>query len=221
MKKYICFLTSLVVMALVMALVVSPSNRVSAQNWAKGAFGPLYSKTLSVTGASTLAGAVTASNTSNAIKIGSSSDLSTPPAIGGTTPAAGSFTTLLSSSLATLQGGIAGKSANNYELPVNASIAFTPYGSTETITEGATIFPYRAFVSLTAAGAVSTSATTAIADGWNDGQILTVINSGANAITVKNTANTILGADVVLGKYDTLSCWWDGDNWIRYANADN
>jgi len=49
---------------------------------------------LSVTGASTLTGAVTAPSASNAIRIGTSCDMTTPPAIGATSPSTGRFTTL-------------------------------------------------------------------------------------------------------------------------------
>jgi len=173
MKKYVIFITVILVFALLAALSVSPKNRVAAQNWSKGTFSTLFAKSLGVTG------------------------------------------------LSTFSGGITGNSANTGALPIDASIAFTPYSSTETIESGGTIFPYRPVVAIIADGAVSTSASNAIADGWNDGQILTVINFGSNEITVKNNANTIMGSDIVLGQYDSITFWWDGYNWLRSASADN
>lgn len=123
--------------------------------------------------------------------------------------------------LAQFNGGMKGSKYNTAELPVDASVAFTPWPSSITVTSGMTLEPYRPFVVLTAAGAVSTSATTAISDGWNDGQIVTYINGGSNAITVKNAANTLIGADLALGQYDTLTVYWDGYNWIRITSANN
>lgn len=125
------------------------------------------------------------------------------------------------SGLATFQGGMAGSTINTAELPIDASVAFTPYSVTETITSGGVISPVRPFIAISAAGAVTTSTITAIVDGWNDGQICTMTNMGANPITVKNSANTLLGGDVVLGQYDTLSVWWDGYDWIRFSSANN
>jgi hypothetical protein len=147
--------------------------------------------------------------------------LTTPPAIGGTTPQAGTFTALTATGLTTLSAGLTSASANTKELPVDASIAFTPASATETIAADGVIHPTRPFVKITAASPVTGSTITAIADGWNSGQILTVLNVGTNAITVKNNANTKIGADLALAQNDSLSVWWNGTDWVRYASADN
>ncbi len=96
-------------------------------------------------------------------------------------------------------------------------------GGTITVTSGLTIEPLGNLQPITADGAVSTSASTAIGDGSRRsyGDLLVLLNVGSNAITIKNSANTLLGGDVVLGANDTLLVIWDGDNWVRLATGDN
>ena len=62
-------------------------------------------------------------------------------------------------------------------------------------------------VLLSSAGAVTSHTVTAIKDG-KDGDRLILINIGANNITLKNNANTILGQDIILSQNDSIQLNW-------------
>jgi len=92
----------------------------------------------------------------------------------------------------------------------------------EVVTSGSTIVATGTYQPITSATALTTSATTAIADGVVNGQILVLVNENASdAITIKNGANTHLTADVALGNDDTLTLMWDGADWLEIATSDN
>ncbi len=98
-------------------------------------------------------------------------------------------------------------------------------GSTQTsqiVTAGFTLVPASGYVVLSAGSAVTSSATTAIANGAVAGQQLILQGtSNTNTVTIKNSANTALSADCVLGTHDTLSMVWDGSDWVETARSNN
>ena len=92
----------------------------------------------------------------------------------------------------------------------------------EVVTEGSTIVATGTYQPISSAGAVTTSATTAIADGVVNGQILILVNENASdTIIVKNGANTHLTGDITLGNDDTLTLMWDGADWLEIATSNN
>lgn len=79
-------------------------------------------------------------------------------------------------------------------------------------------------IRLTAAGAVTLNGTTAITDGYYDGQVLELIGtSDANTITINDAANTNLGANRVLGNQDVLLLRYDATAslWLENAFVNN
>jgi len=91
------------------------------------------------------------------------------------------------------------------------------------IAEGESITVTTSYQPVTAAGAITTSATTAITDGPVEGAILVIVNTGANNIIIKDGANTKLGGDITLtgGADDSLTVIWDGADWVGLAMHDN
>ena len=90
------------------------------------------------------------------------------------------------------------------------------------VTEGSIITPTGTYQPITSAGAVTTSATIAIADGVKNGQLLVIVNENASdTIIVKNGANTHLSGDITLGNDDTLGLMWDGADWLELFTTDN
>lgn len=90
------------------------------------------------------------------------------------------------------------------------------------VTEGSTITPTGTYQPISSASAVTTSATTAVADGVQNGQILILVNENASdAIIVKTAANTHFSGDITLGNDDTLMLLWDGADWLELATTDN
>ncbi len=91
-----------------------------------------------------------------------------------------------------------------------------------TVTAGFTIPVQSEFIKISAAGAVTSSLTTAISNGFWYGQILVLEGTdNVNTITIKNTANTKLSADCVLGIYDSLTLIWEGTYWMELARSNN
>ena len=70
--------------------------------------------------------------------------------------------------------------------------------------------------------AISLDATNSIEDGLEIGQLLILFgNDDTNTITVKDNANTKLGADRILGLKDVLTLVWDGEDWLEISYTDN
>jgi hypothetical protein len=107
---------------------------------------------------------------------------------------------------------------------VGTWLNITP-GTSITLTDGATLTSNGTFQPLTSASAVTTSATTSIADGARDGDLLILINDNASdVINLDGTgANVECKANVALGAGDTLALIWnDGkSNWYCLSNYDN
>jgi hypothetical protein len=102
-----------------------------------------------------------------------------------------------------------------------ATTELTARVTKQTVAATFVIDPVSFFLELNAAGAVTSSLTTAIKNG-KLGQWLIIQNTTVNAITVKDNANTKLGgADVVLGQNDILVLRWDGVDWIRVVHTNN
>jgi len=92
-------------------------------------------------------------------------------------------------------------------------------GSVVTCTNGTGgCAPTSSYQPVTAAGAVgATIATT----GWSAGQMLVMVNTGTNAITITDTGTTMLSGNIALGQYDSLWLIFDGTNWIMLGTSNN
>lgn len=92
----------------------------------------------------------------------------------------------------------------------------------EVVTAGSTIVATGTYQPITSASAVTTSASTAIADGVVNGQLLILVNENVtDAIIIKNGANTHFSGDITLGNDDTLTLMWDGADWLELATSNN
>lgn len=96
---------------------------------------------------------------------------------------------------------------------------------TQTVSAGNSILSSASFTPVTATGAVSTSTTTPIVAGLVDGQILQVINVGANTITIKSGGNTKLpgAVDYALAQYGAISFIWSAGltAWVTTSASAN
>lgn len=85
-----------------------------------------------------------------------------------------------------------------------------------TVTDGATITPTASIMELTAAGAVGAELVAA-----GDGQLLILVNTSANTITISDTATIESTGDIALGQYDTLTLVGMGVKWYEIAASNN
>ena len=91
----------------------------------------------------------------------------------------------------------------------------------EVVSAGSTIVATGTYQPLTSAAAVTTSTSTAIADGTKVGQLLILVNENASdAITIDDAANTRLSGNAVLGNDDSLMLIWDGADWLEIGQVD-
>ena len=85
---------------------------------------------------------------------------------------------------------------------------------------GFTFIPTSSYHTLSATAARDSDTSTAIKNGLFDGQILVLEGtSDTNTITIKNSANTVLGSDAVLGINDVLVLVWNSINWIEVTRS--
>jgi len=95
--------------------------------------------------------------------------------------------------------------------------------STVAVSNGGTITAAGTYQTITSTAWVTTSTTTAVADGSEAGDLLILRNGNASDnITVDGAgANVECGGDVVLGPNDTLLLIWNGSDWVCLANHNN
>lgn len=85
-----------------------------------------------------------------------------------------------------------------------------------TVTDGMVITPTGSVMELTAAGAVGAELIAA-----GDGQLLVLINIGAQTITISDTTTIESTGDIALGQYDTLTLMGSGVKWYQLAASNN
>ena len=90
---------------------------------------------------------------------------------------------------------------------------------------GGTITPTASYQPITnsTTGSITTSTSTAIADGPVAGAILILCNEDAQDIVIDDGGNTILSGDITLtgGAMDTLTLIWNGADWVGVSFSDN
>lgn len=95
--------------------------------------------------------------------------------------------------------------------------------TTVAVGSGATITPLGSYQPITSTAGVTTSTSTAIADGSAAGDILILRNANASdAITVDGAGGNVeCGGNVALGANDVLTLLWNGSDWSCLALRDN
>lgn len=95
--------------------------------------------------------------------------------------------------------------------------------TTVVVGSGATITPLGSYQPITSTAGVTTSTSTAIADGSAAGDILILRNANASdAITVDGAGGNVeCGGNVALGANDVLTLLWNGSDWSCLALRDN
>lgn len=95
--------------------------------------------------------------------------------------------------------------------------------TTISLTAGGIITPTGTYVPLTSAAAVTTSTSTAIANGTTAGDLLVLRNANASdAITIDGAGGNVeCGANIALGANDVLTLFWNGSDWTCLALRDN
>lgn len=89
-------------------------------------------------------------------------------------------------------------------------------GDTITVTDGAIITPTRTVLKLTAAGAVGAELGVA-----GDGQMLTLINTVNQTITITETTGARMAGNFAMGQYDTITFLGAGVTWYEIARSNN
>jgi hypothetical protein len=84
------------------------------------------------------------------------------------------------------------------------------------VTSGSTITPTGTLQRIESASPV-----TGVLGVPQSGQVVTLINSGSNAITIEDTTGQVFTANAVLGQWDTLTVVGYGTGWYEVARANN
>lgn len=151
------------------------------------------------------------------LTVGNNATVEGDLAVTGTTALTGALT-----SSGGLSSGAGDLSTGTGQLDVGAWVNLSA-GTAISVTAGAIITPTVTFQPLTSGSAVTTSTTTAIANGSEVGNLLILINNNASdTITIDGTgANVECKTDKVLGAKDTLTLIWGTADWYCLALHDN
>lgn len=189
-----------IAVALVLVLLLAPLLVPSADaQSARQQFDWILAKRLTVDTTATIGGDASVGDdlaVTDALTVGGAANLAGNSSVGGTLS--------VTSDLAV--GG---------DATVVEFLGLTKTGSL-TVTAGGTVTPTASMQMLSAAGAVSAGMGLG-----TSGQIVTLINSGTNAITISDTVNSQLSGNIALGQYDSLTMIFDGTYWIQLATANN
>lgn len=88
-----------------------------------------------------------------------------------------------------------------------------------TVTNGGAIDATGTYQRLTAAAAVGTSGDAVVVE--PAGTLLILVNSGAQTITITETANIKSAGNIVLGTLDSATLVSDGSDWYQIAGSNN
>jgi hypothetical protein len=89
-------------------------------------------------------------------------------------------------------------------------------GDAVAVTDGAIITPTTTVVELTAAGTVGAEMGVA-----SDGQLVTLINTVNQTITISETAGARMAGNFAMGQYDTITLMGNGVTWFEIARSNN
>ena len=111
---------------------------------------------------------------------------------------------------------VAGASTTTGDL--TASGAFNTGAQAATLTNDFALVPTTSYVEVTSAGAVGGVFSTT---GVVEGQVIFLVNVGAQTITFTDTGTSKLSGNAALGANDTLTVIFDGTNYNEVAQQDN
>jgi hypothetical protein len=112
-------------------------------------------------------------------------------------------------------GVVTGTFSTTGNLAAQSKVYFIP-PATLTVTDGATIAVTGAIMELTATGAVGADLAAP-----TDGQIVFLVNVGAQTIVITETATAVMAGNATLGAGDTLSLAASGVKWYEVARSNN
>jgi hypothetical protein len=155
-----------------MILVSNGTDIVSAENYIVSltAGSATVNGTLGVTGTTTLTGASVLTGAVSGAGI--NAYLASPPAIGGTAPAAGAFTTVTASSTVTATGAVTGSTAND------------SIGNVRNIVQQTKSAPYTLVATDNGQCIITNSGVTVPASVFAAGNVVTVYNNSGSTITI-------------------------------------
>ena len=90
-------------------------------------------------------------------------------------------------------------------------------GTQQTVVAGSVISVTTGLVPITAASPLQVGSVYT----GTDGQIITIVNAGTNAITIPDSGLNRLSAAAVLGQYDTLTLIWYAAAWNQLSTSNN
>lgn len=103
---------------------------------------------------------------------------------------------------------------NKFNIATESAVATIAASGTITLLSG--------YQPITSTAELSTSNTSAIADGSVVGQSACIVNENASdAIHILDAANTNLSGKAILGNDDVLCVLWDGADWLETSQIDN
>lgn len=129
---------------------------------------------------------------------------------------AGTLTTASLVSTSSNLGAASVTGLNNSGLTSTTRLSFAQ-GEQQTVVAGSTVSTTVGLVQLTAASPLSVGN---IYTG-TEGQLLTIVNAGTNAITIPDSGLNRLTGAIVLGQYDTLTAIWYNGGWTQIATSNN
>jgi hypothetical protein len=157
--------------------------------------------------------------TTKGVTVGTDLAVAGTSALTGNTTVAGTLGVTGASTLTSLQvtgnANVAGNTVATGYIATSNFVYFIP-PTTITVTDGSTITPTATFMELTAAGAVGAELAAA-----GDGQFLILVNVGAEAITITDTATTELTGNITLSATDSIMLIGSGIKWYQLAASDN
>jgi fibronectin-binding autotransporter adhesin len=162
-------------------------------------------RSLIVTGTSAISGATTVGtlDVTGAATVGSTLNVTGASTLTGATNMVGN---------ASATGTLA---VNGARLSVAKYLSTALQGAI-TVTEGSVITPTGTLQEITAAGAVTASLSPAV-----NGDIVILLNSSANNITIADTTGQILASNAVLGQGDTLTLVGTTGAWYEVGRSNN
>lgn len=89
-------------------------------------------------------------------------------------------------------------------------------GDALTVTDGAVITPSTTVLELTAAGTVGAEMGVA-----GDGQLVTLINTANQTITISETTGARMAGNFAMGQYDSITLMGNGVTWFEVARSNN
>lgn len=103
-------------------------------------------------------------------------------------------------------------------ISIDSFLNVTP-GTAQTLVSDAAIAPTGTFHLVTSAGAVGVSGGSIVAG--HEGDLLILLNVGANTITITETTGLVSAGNIALGTLDSATLVYRGANWYQIGASNN